>query len=112
MRKKILAEEKKKKLGGNRCTLLMFMPHFNQDIHDLLESWAEYLKETSAIFLRAPSYNKSMFFGGRDAPLDKKDQRVRAFPFATRRATFSEVQRVFDVLSTLHVYRTLGFTTI
>ncbi|XP_067299655.1 tRNA endonuclease ANKZF1 isoform X2 [Pseudorasbora parva] len=77
----------------------------HKDIHDLLESWAEYLKETSAIFLRAPSYNKTMFFGGREAPLDKKDQRVRVLPFATRRATFSEVQRVFDLLSTLHIYQ-------
>ncbi|XP_077072401.1 tRNA endonuclease ANKZF1 isoform X2 [Siphateles boraxobius] len=77
----------------------------HKDVHDLLDSWAEYLKETSAIFLRAPSYNKTIFFGGREAPLDKKDQRVRVLPFATRRATFSEVQRVFDLLSTLHVYQ-------
>ncbi|XP_050975240.1 ankyrin repeat and zinc finger domain-containing protein 1 isoform X2 [Labeo rohita] len=75
----------------------------HKDIHDLLESWAEYLKEASAIFLRAPSYNKSIFFGGREAPLDKKDQRVRVLPFATRRATFREIQRVFDLLSTIHV---------
>ncbi|XP_051564782.1 ankyrin repeat and zinc finger domain-containing protein 1 isoform X2 [Myxocyprinus asiaticus] len=75
-----------------------------KDIHDLLESWAEYLKEANAIFLRAPSYNKTIFLGGRGAPLDKKDRRVRVFPFATRRATFSEIQRVFDLLSTLHVY--------
>ncbi|XP_016420594.1 ankyrin repeat and zinc finger domain-containing protein 1 isoform X1 [Sinocyclocheilus rhinocerous] len=77
----------------------------HKDIHDLLESWAEYLKEASAIFLRAPSYNKTIFLGGRGAPLDKKDQRVRVLPFATRRATFSEIQRVFDLLSTLHVYQ-------
>ncbi|XP_016138079.1 ankyrin repeat and zinc finger domain-containing protein 1-like [Sinocyclocheilus grahami] len=76
-----------------------------KDIHDLLESWAEYLKEASAIFLRAPSYNKTIFFGGRGAPLDNKDQRVRVLPFATRRATFSEIQRVFDLLSTVHVYQ-------
>lgn len=77
----------------------------HKDIHDLLESWADYLKEASAIFLRAPSYNKTIFFGGRGAPLDKKDQRMRILPFATRRATFSEVKRVFDLLSTLHVYQ-------
>uniref|UniRef100_A0A8C2C165 Ankyrin repeat and zinc finger domain-containing protein 1-like n=1 Tax=Cyprinus carpio TaxID=7962 RepID=A0A8C2C165_CYPCA len=76
-----------------------------KDIHDLLESWAEYLKEASAIFLRAPSYNKTIFFGGRRGPLDKKDQRVRVLPFTTRRATFSEIQRVFDLLSTVHVYQ-------
>lgn len=112
MKKKTSRTSTTKKEGGHCCTLLMYMPHFNQDIHDLLESWSEYLKETSAIFLRAPSYNKTMFFGGRNAPLDKKDQRVRVLPFATRRATFSEVQRVFDLLSTLHVYRTLRFTTV
>ncbi|XP_078142031.1 tRNA endonuclease ANKZF1 isoform X1 [Centroberyx gerrardi] len=75
-----------------------------KEIQDLLESWAEHLKEASAIFLRAPSYNKTIFFGGRSAPLDKKDPRIRTLPFATRRATFREVQRVHEVLSTVHVY--------
>ncbi|XP_070832323.1 tRNA endonuclease ANKZF1 isoform X2 [Chaetodon trifascialis] len=75
-----------------------------KDIQDLLVSWAEHLKEASAIFVRAPSYNKTIFFGGRAAPLDKKDPRIRTLPFATRRATFREVQRVHEVLSTVHVY--------
>ncbi|KAG7227494.1 hypothetical protein INR49_005309 [Caranx melampygus] len=74
------------------------------DIQDLLVTWAEHLKEASAIFVRAPSYNKTMFFGGRAAPLDKKDPRIRTLPFATRRATFKEVQRVHEMLSTIHVY--------
>lgn len=67
-------------------------------------TWAEYLKDASAIFVRAPSYSKTIFFSGRAAPLDKKDPRVRTLPFATRRATFREVQRVHEVLSTVHVY--------
>ncbi|XP_070693907.1 tRNA endonuclease ANKZF1 [Pempheris klunzingeri] len=75
-----------------------------KDIQDLLVSWAEHLKEASAIFVRAPSYNKTIFFGGRAAPLDKKDPRIHTFPFATRRATFREAQRVHEVLSTVHVY--------
>ncbi|XP_029937041.1 ankyrin repeat and zinc finger domain-containing protein 1 isoform X2 [Myripristis murdjan] len=75
-----------------------------KDIQELLENWDGYLKEASAIFLRAPSYNKTMFFGGRTAPLDKKDPRIRTLPFATRRATFREVQRVHEVLSTVHAY--------
>ncbi|XP_040004389.1 ankyrin repeat and zinc finger domain-containing protein 1 isoform X2 [Xiphias gladius] len=75
-----------------------------KDIQDLLVTWTEYLKEASAIFVRAPSYNKTIFFGGRAAPLDKKDPRIRTLPFATRRATFREVQRVHEVLSTVHVY--------
>ncbi|XP_049905045.1 ankyrin repeat and zinc finger domain-containing protein 1 isoform X1 [Epinephelus moara] len=75
-----------------------------KDIQDLLVSWAEHLKEASTIFVRAPSYNKSIFFGGRLAPLDKKDPRVRTLPFPTRRATFREAQRVHEVLSAVHVY--------
>ncbi|XP_035532345.1 ankyrin repeat and zinc finger domain-containing protein 1 isoform X2 [Morone saxatilis] len=75
-----------------------------KDIQDLLLSWVEHLKEASAIFVRAPSYNKSIFFGGRAAPFDKKDPRIRTLPFATRRATFREAKRVHEVLSTVHVY--------
>ncbi|XP_029966992.1 ankyrin repeat and zinc finger domain-containing protein 1 isoform X2 [Salarias fasciatus] len=76
-----------------------------KDIQDLLVTWAEHLKEASAIFVRAPSYNKTIFFSGRGAALDKKDPRIRTIPFATRRATFREVQRVQVLLSTVHVYR-------
>ncbi|CAG09306.1 unnamed protein product [Tetraodon nigroviridis] len=75
-----------------------------KDIQDLLVSWSEHLQEASAVFIRAPSYNKGIFFGGRAAPLDKKDPRIRSIPFATRRATFREAQRVHEVLSTIHVY--------
>ncbi|XP_053184725.1 ankyrin repeat and zinc finger domain-containing protein 1 isoform X2 [Scomber japonicus] len=75
-----------------------------KDIQDLLLSWAEHLKKASVIFVRAPSYNKTIFFGGRGAPLDKKDPTIRTIPFATRRATFREVQRVHEVLSTVQIY--------
>ncbi|KAM9805207.1 tRNA endonuclease ANKZF1 [Neosynchiropus ocellatus] len=75
-----------------------------KDIQDLLTSWSTHLSQASAIFIRAPSYNKSMFFGGRTAPLDRKDARIRSIPFATRRATFREVRRVHDVLSSVQVY--------
>ncbi|XP_077435760.1 tRNA endonuclease ANKZF1 [Vanacampus margaritifer] len=75
-----------------------------KDIQDLMVSWGDHLKEASAVFVRAPSYNKTIFFGGRTSPLDKKDTRIRNVPFATRRATFREVQRVHNVLSTVHVY--------
>ncbi|RVE58082.1 hypothetical protein OJAV_G00205640 [Oryzias javanicus] len=75
-----------------------------KDIQDLLLTWAEHITKASAIFVRVPSYNRSIFFGGRAAPLDKKDPRIRTLPFATRRATFREVQRVHEMLSTVHVY--------
>ncbi|XP_015214736.1 tRNA endonuclease ANKZF1 isoform X2 [Lepisosteus oculatus] len=75
-----------------------------KDIQDLLESWANHLSDANAIFLRAPSYNRAMFFGGRPAPLERNDQRIRTLPFPTRRPTFREVKRVHEALSTLHVY--------
>ncbi|KAM7407559.1 hypothetical protein PAMA_003332 [Pampus argenteus] len=75
-----------------------------KDIQDLLLSWTDHLKEASVIFVRAPSYNKTIFVGGRTAPLDKKDSRIRTLPFATRRATFREVQRVHELLSTVQIY--------
>lgn len=92
-----LEKNKTKQNKQHFCNLL-------QDIQDLLVTWAEHLKEASAIFVRAPSYNKTIFFSGRAAPLDKKDPRIRTLPFATRRATFREVQRVHEMLSTIHVY--------
>ncbi|XP_069473022.1 tRNA endonuclease ANKZF1 isoform X2 [Ambystoma mexicanum] len=75
-----------------------------KDVQDLLESWSQYLKTARAIFLRAPSHNKSIFFGKKNAPFQKNDPRVCSVPFATRRATFKEVQRVHAMLSTLQVY--------
>ncbi|CAL9690305.1 unnamed protein product [Knipowitschia caucasica] len=75
-----------------------------KDIQDVLESWVDHLKEASAIFVRSPSYNKSIFFGGRAPALDKHDFRVRSIPFSTRRATFREVQRVHGVLSNIQVH--------
>ncbi|XP_054887969.1 ankyrin repeat and zinc finger domain-containing protein 1 isoform X2 [Poeciliopsis prolifica] len=75
-----------------------------KDIQDLLLTWAEHLSRASAIFVRAPSYNKTIFFGGCGGPLQKNDPRVRSLPIATRRATFREVQRVHEVLSTVQVY--------
>ncbi|XP_008402181.1 ankyrin repeat and zinc finger domain-containing protein 1 [Poecilia reticulata] len=75
-----------------------------KDIQDLLLTWAEHLNRASAVFVRAPSYNKTIFFGGRGGPLQKNDPRIRSLPIATRRATFREVQRVHEVLSTVQVY--------
>ncbi|XP_046700988.1 ankyrin repeat and zinc finger domain-containing protein 1 isoform X2 [Silurus meridionalis] len=75
-----------------------------KEIQELLKNWAEYLTHANTIFLRAPKYNRSVFFGGRGAPLEKKDPRIQSIPFATRRATFSEIARVHGVLSMLQIY--------
>ncbi|MEQ2171839.1 hypothetical protein GOODEAATRI_014664 [Goodea atripinnis] len=88
-------------LSVYRCMLM------GKDIQDLLVTWTEHLNGASAVFVRAPSYNKTIFFGGRGSPLQKNDPRIRSLPFATRRATFREVQRVHEVLSTVQVYGVL-----
>ncbi|XP_076858232.1 tRNA endonuclease ANKZF1 [Brachyhypopomus gauderio] len=75
-----------------------------KDIQDLLKNWTNYLKSASTIFLRAPKAARSVFFGGREAPLEKNDTRVCSLPLATRRSTFREIKRVHDVLSTVHIY--------
>ncbi|XP_067837297.1 tRNA endonuclease ANKZF1 isoform X4 [Heptranchias perlo] len=75
-----------------------------KEVQDLLESWSESLQLASAIFLRAPSYNKSIFFSGKPPSLNQSDERLRTIPFPTRRATFKEVKRVHGTLSTMEIY--------
>ncbi|XP_078573283.1 tRNA endonuclease ANKZF1-like isoform X1 [Branchiostoma floridae x Branchiostoma japonicum] len=76
----------------------------NEDIRQLLVSWSDHLKSCHKIFVRAPSYNKATFFGGKDAPLDRNDSKVITVPFATRRPTLKEVTRVHEELATIERY--------
>ncbi|XP_033620539.1 ankyrin repeat and zinc finger domain-containing protein 1 isoform X2 [Fukomys damarensis] len=77
-----------------------------KDVRDLLTGpgWAEALEQAETILLRAPRSGRSLFFGGRGAPLQREDPRLWDIPFATRRPTFQELQRVLHKLTTLHVY--------
>lgn len=75
-----------------------------KDIQELLVSWSDYLKNASAIYLRAPSYNKTIFFSGKNPLLKKDSPHLHYIPFATRRATFREVKRVHELLSAVHIY--------
>lgn len=75
-----------------------------QEVQDLLRSWASFLSSASAIFLRSPVHSRSIFFSGHSPPLTTADPRLRSVPFCTRRATFSEVQRVHATLCSIHLY--------
>ncbi|XP_059470369.1 tRNA endonuclease ANKZF1-like [Neocloeon triangulifer] len=77
---------------------------FQQHINDLLEVWKEPLSKCDFIFLRAVSHNRTLIFTGKNSLLQKNNPRIRSIPFPTRRATFKEVQRVHDLLSSLEVY--------
>ncbi|XP_043550343.1 ankyrin repeat and zinc finger domain-containing protein 1 isoform X1 [Chiloscyllium plagiosum] len=75
-----------------------------KDVEDLLLSWSDSLQTASAIFIRAPSYNKNIFFSGKEPVLNRTDSRLRSIPFLTRRATFKEVKRVHAILSSVEIY--------
>nr|XP_033328038.1 ankyrin repeat and zinc finger domain-containing protein 1-like [Megalopta genalis] len=76
-----------------------------QHVQDILESWSSHITSSSLILYRAVGpYNRTVLFGGKNPPLDKNDSRLRPLPFPTRRATFSEVKRVYDILSTMEIY--------
>ena len=42
-----------------------------QEVQDLLEAWSQHVEHCDRIFLRTPTYNKSMFFGGKKPPFKK-----------------------------------------
>ncbi|XP_020298776.1 ankyrin repeat and zinc finger domain-containing protein 1-like [Pseudomyrmex gracilis] len=76
-----------------------------QHVQEILESWSIHINNSSAILYRAVGpCNRMVLFGGKNPPLDKNDLRIRPLPFPTRRATFREVQRVYDVISTIEIY--------
>lgn len=76
-----------------------------QHVQEILESWSSHINNSSLILYRAVGpYNRTVLFGGKNPPLDKNDSRLRPLPFPTRRATFSEVKRVYDILSTMEIY--------
>ncbi|XP_054010497.1 ankyrin repeat and zinc finger domain-containing protein 1-like [Hylaeus anthracinus] len=76
-----------------------------QHVQEILESWSSHINISSLILYRAVGpYNRTVLFGGKNPPLDKNDLRLRPLPFPTRRATFSEVKRVYDILSTMEIY--------
>ncbi|XP_036148838.1 ankyrin repeat and zinc finger domain-containing protein 1 isoform X2 [Monomorium pharaonis] len=74
-------------------------------VQEILESWSLHINNSSAILYRAVGpHNRTVLFGGKNPPLDKNDFRIRPLPFPTRRATFREVKRVYDILSTMEIY--------
>ena len=78
---------------------------YNQEISELLQSWSSYLDKCHRIFLRVATHNYPLVFGKKEkSMLNKGDVRIRMIPFPTRRATFSEVKRIFTELSTLKTH--------
>ncbi|KAK9455871.1 hypothetical protein V1511DRAFT_321180 [Dipodascopsis uninucleata] len=67
-----------------------------KEVHELLDSWKHYIDRADNIFIRVNGkQNRQLLVGYENAPISKKDIRVKRIPFSTRRATGSEVKRVW-----------------
>ena len=75
-----------------------------QHVQDIVREWATEISRCGLVFYRATSGNANVLFGGKEPPLDRRDPRLRSIPFPTRRATFSEVKRVHELLATVRCH--------
>lgn len=76
-----------------------------QEIRDLLAEWRGLIDSSELIFIRATgSTNRRTLFGPYEGQvLNSRDERIRGFPFNTRRATQSELMRSFVELTRVKV---------
>ncbi|KAI8915473.1 hypothetical protein DFJ77DRAFT_430274 [Powellomyces hirtus] len=73
-----------------------------EEIRDLLTSWKTFLDESQLIFIRvAPINRRALYYDG--SPLDSLGDRIRSFPFTTRRPTLGELNRCFKELTTAYL---------
>lgn len=77
------------------------------DIRQLLTDWRELIDTADLILVRATgNTNRRVLFGPYEGQvLSAKDPRVRSVPFSTRRATNTELMRVFGELTRLKVVK-------
>lgn len=62
-----------------------------EDIRRLMTDWEEDIALSERVFVRASTHGRKSFWGYEGAVLNKGDERIRVFPFPTRRP----VRRVF-----------------
>jgi len=76
-----------------------------QEVRDLLSEWRQMIESAELLFVRATgSNNRRTLFGPYEGHvLSQKDDRLRGFPFSTRRATQSELMRAFIELTRVKV---------
>ncbi|TPX47436.1 hypothetical protein SeMB42_g03324 [Synchytrium endobioticum] len=71
-----------------------------KDIHELMVSWKDQIQKSSLIFLRASQSSRKAFLAD-SAVLKSNDDRIRGYPFTTRRATYTELQRAYRELTAI-----------
>ncbi|KAI0372738.1 hypothetical protein BV20DRAFT_1014803 [Pilatotrama ljubarskyi] len=73
------------------------------DIRNLLTDWAEEIHECERIWIRASVSNRRIFLDYEGAVIEKGDERLRTFPFPTRRPTQAELTRCLQELTRVKV---------
>ncbi|KAF2164593.1 hypothetical protein M409DRAFT_67732 [Zasmidium cellare ATCC 36951] len=76
-----------------------------EEVRALLTEWKDWIDSAELLFIRATgSTNRRTLFGPYEGQvLNHKDDRLRGFPFNTRRATQSELMRAFVELTRMKV---------
>ncbi|KAI5356797.1 Putative Zinc finger C2H2-type, ankyrin repeat-containing domain superfamily [Septoria linicola] len=76
-----------------------------QEVRDLLAEWKPLIDSAELLFIRASgTTNRRTLFGPyEEQVLSSRDDRIRGFPFNTRRATQSELMRAFIELTRIKV---------
>ncbi|EMD38877.1 hypothetical protein CERSUDRAFT_133490 [Gelatoporia subvermispora B] len=73
------------------------------DIRNLLQDWAEEIDECERIWIRASVSNRRIFLDYDGAIIQKGDNRLRTFPFPTRRPTQAELTRCLNELTRVKI---------
>ncbi|CAK5267797.1 unnamed protein product [Mycena citricolor] len=69
------------------------------DIRNLINEWAEEINACERIWIRASGSNRKIFLDYDGCVIEKGDDRLRTFPFPTRRPTQSELARCLAELT-------------
>ncbi|GAB5357245.1 hypothetical protein AAMO2058_000357700 [Amorphochlora amoebiformis] len=74
-----------------------------EEVLEVLISWAKQLEICDRIFIFAPSRNRSLVTQ-KGSPLQKGDPRIRPIPLSLSRPTTEEAKRVFRALSSVRLF--------
>ena len=75
-----------------------------QEVRELVQEWKHHIDECTSIYIRANgASNRKILVGYEGAVIENKDERLRSFPFTTKRATTHELKRAWVELMHLHV---------
>jgi len=76
-----------------------------REVRELLASWKNHIDDCTNIYIRANgSSNRKIIVGYEGCVLHNGDDRIRSFPFTTKRATTSELKKAWSNLSYLSIH--------